>query len=204
MRSTALSALVLAAALGTAEAQTAFDGGYIAFGAGYGFGDVSDFDGSGSLDIDGGLVSTAFGWNFSNGNIVYGPEVDLSVGSVSGSAPCFNPTWTCDAEVRTLATLRGRVGFANNNWMAYVTAGGAAGRVQLQTTDAANNMFPDSQWATGWVAGVGVEGIIPSSPWGYRVEYLHHELSERTYQTDVPYDSAVSVGVARAMVVAKW
>ena len=204
MKTTVLSAIVLAAVMGTAEAQTPFDGGYFGFGIGYGFGDVDNFDASGSLSVDGALASAAIGWNFSNGNVVYGAEADFSFGSVSGSDTCVNPTWTCEANVETLATLRGRLGFANTNWMAYVTAGGAAGRVELKTINGGGTEFPDTEWATGWVAGVGVEGVIPNSPWNYRVEYLHHELSERTYQTDVPYNSGVSVGVARAMLTMKF
>ena len=198
------SALALAAVIGTAEAQTPFDGGYFGLGLGYGFGDVKDFDATGNLNVEGALASTVIGWNFSNGNMVYGAEADLSVGSVSGSATCVNPTWSCEADVKALGSLRGRLGIAQNNWMAYVTAGGAAGRVRLQTIDGVGTVFPGTEWATGWVAGLGFEGVMPNSPWHYRVEYLHHELSERTYQTDVTYNSAVSVGVARAMMTMRF
>ena len=204
MRIITISALALAASIGVPQAQTPFDGGYYGFGVGYGFGSVDDFDATGDLSVDGVVASTVFGWNFSSGNVVYGAEADFSFGSVSGSDSCFNPTWTCEADVKALASLRGRLGFANNNWMAYVTAGGTAGRVQLTTINNVGTEFPGAEWATGWVAGIGVEGVIPNSPWSFRAEYLHHELSERTYQTDVPYNSAVTVGVARAMMLMRF
>ena len=180
-----------------ANAQTAFDGGYFGFGLGYGHGTVSDFDGTGSLSMDGAVGSAFVGWNGSNGNVVYGVEADISFGNIQGDAACINPSWTCDAEVSTLGSARGRLGFAQNNTLFYATAGAAMGRVQLTTIDAVGNEFPDTQTATGWVAGVGIEGKLGTSPWHYRAEYLHHDLGEKTYNTDVPYTAGTTVGVAR-------
>ena len=198
MKTTVLSALVLAAAVGTAQSQTIFDGTYFGLGLGYGFGDVSSFAAS-TLSIEGAAASGVIGWNGSNGNVVYGVEADLSLGDVNGSATCFNPTWTCDASVRAFGSLRGRVGVAQNNVLFYATAGAAVASVELKTINSGGTEFPDTQTPTGWVAGLGVEGRAGASNWNYRAEYLHHDFGTKTYNTDVPYTSGVTVDLVRFM-----
>ena len=185
------------AAVSTASAQSAFDGGYWGVGLGYGSGDVSDFDATADLSIKGPVVSGIVGWNASNGNMVYGVEADLSFGKIDGSAACLNPAWTCNGEIKTLATVRGRLGMEQNGTLFYLTAGGAAGRVELTTIDGVGTEFPGSQTATGWVAGIGIEGKLGATPWNYRLEYMHMDLGTETYMTDSPYTSEVKTGVLR-------
>lgn len=204
MKKLIIFAAAAATTVSMASAQTIFDGGYFGFGFGFGQGDVSNFDGSGSLSINGPLASGIVGWNASSGNVVYGVEADLSFGDIQGSAACANPTWSCDAKIQSLGTLRGRIGVAQNDTLIYATAGAAAGRVELKTIDGVGNEFPDSQTATGWVAGVGIEGQMGSSAWRYRAEYLYHDLGSKTYNTDVPYTSGTTIGVARIGVVMKF
>jgi len=197
MKKVTLLAAILAASVGTAQAQTVFDGGYYGFGLGYGNGEVTNFDGTGNLTIDGPIASGYVGWNASSGNVVYGVEADLSFGNVQGDALCVNPTWTCDAKVKALGTVRGRLGVAQGNTLFYATAGGAAGSVTLKTINSVGTEFPDTQTATGWVAGIGVEGQWGASPWRYRAEYLYHDLGSKTYTTDVPYTAGTTVGLLR-------
>ncbi len=204
MRRQFLTVLAMSATLGAAEAQTIFDGMYAGVGVGYGFGTVDQFDASGSLDIDGFAFSGVAGWNGSTGNTVYGVEADVSLGDISGNAACVNPTWDCAAEVKAMGSLRGRVGVAQNNVLFYLTAGGAVGSVELTTTNAGGTKFPDTQTATGWVAGLGVEARAGASPWNYRFEYLHHDFGTQTYQTDVPYSSPVKVDLVRFMMLRQF
>ena len=185
------------AAVGTANAQSAFDGGYWGLGLGYGSGDASSFDATGDLSLNGPVLSGLVGWNTSSGNFVYGVEADLSFGKIDGSAPCANPAWSCDANIKALATIRGRLGVEQNGTLFYLTAGGAVGRVELTTINAGGTKFPGSQTATGWVAGIGLEGKFAATPWNYRVEYMHMDLGTETYMADVPYTSEVKSGVLR-------
>ena len=192
------------AAVSTANAQSSYDGGYWGVGLGYGSGDVSDFDATGDLSIKGPVVSGLVGWNASKGNMVYGVEVDLSFGKIDGSAPCANPSWTCEAQIKSLATLRGRLGVVQNGALFYLTAGGAAGRVELATINSGGTAFPGSQTATGWVAGIGVEGKLGATPWNYRLEYMQMDLGTETYTTDVDYTSDVKSGLLRFGVSRKF
>jgi len=179
-------------------AQSAFDGRYWGLTLGYGNGDMTHINLSGGVDNVNGAIAGGFvGWNGSKGRIVYGIEGDLSFGRLDASQPCNNPTWTCKAEISALATLRGRVGVESGNNLLYLTGGVAAARMEFSTTNSGGTVFPDTNTATGWVAGLGVEGKWRSGPWNYRVEYMHMDFGKETYQTDIDYISDFDSDIIR-------
>lgn len=76
-----------------------------------------------------------------------------------------------------MATLRPRLGWAEGNWLAYVTGGIAVTRLHLNTT------FTDNAWSaysrssvtktlTGRSIGFGAEYAL-GQQWAFRGEYLH-------------------------------
>lgn len=91
-------------------------------------------------------------------------------------------------------TFRGRAGFEANGLWVYGTAGFAYGRVSVSGNNAVllfdNNFgfapptpvggfttpFSYSQVKGGWTAGFGIEGMVGSGPWRWKVEYLHIDL----------------------------
>ena len=64
---------------------------------------------------------------------------------VSASAVRVKDTW--------LGTARGRLGYAGwNNWLPYITGGGAFGNIKVSTPFGDNS---NTKW--GWTAGAGLE-----------------------------------------------
>jgi len=172
-------------------AESTFDGRYWGLTLGYGDGDMTHINRTGGVDnINGAFVGGFVGWNGSKGRVVYGVEGDLSLGRLNETQPCGNPAWTCEAEISALATLRGRVGIESGQSLLYLTGGVAAARMEFSTANG-GTVNPDTNTATGWVAGLGIEGKWRSGPWNYRVEYMHMDFGEETYQADIDYGAVL-------------
>jgi outer membrane immunogenic protein len=127
------------------------------------------------------------GYNWQAGHGLIGIEGDIEALSLRGSAnsgpvlyPCCAPstfTGTANASTSWLATARGRIGLAADNWLFFVTGGAAF------TTLKGNFTFADtfgpatesgsiSSAKTGWTLGGGVEaGLSPN--WSVKAEYLY-------------------------------
>jgi outer membrane immunogenic protein len=110
---------------------------------------------------------------------------DLNANTTTTSAPVFGPqvvNWK--ERIDAFGTVRGRIGYAWNNWLFYGTGGYAWGdekfsRTQLVEgglTPAAGFVLETNRPArSGWAAGGGIEwGIMRN--WTVRVEYLHLDL----------------------------
>ena len=117
------------------------------------------------------------GFNAQYGNFVFGLEGDVSGNwmrdsNSSGTGICAAPG--CAIQTSWFATARGRVGYAFDRALFYVTAGGAFGDVQMLT----NGLTATADRA-GWTAGVGLEYAI-LGPWSAKVEYLYADLGDAT------------------------
>jgi outer membrane immunogenic protein len=140
-------------------------GAYAGVNGGYGWTTSS------GLDANGGFGGGQIGYNVQTGNIVVGVEGDVAGSGISQTVNGtingfpFTTAFTND----TLASLRGRAGFAYNNWLFFGTAGGAWAHDKISGNNAP---FSSSQWLTGWTAGVGVEWSFTPN-WSTKFEYLH-------------------------------
>ena len=76
-----------------------------------------------------------------------------------------------------LATFRGRLGYAFDRWLPYITAGGAYGNVKATATDAATGVVlaTGSKSQLGWTGGVGLEYAFLGN-WTAKIEYLYVDL----------------------------
>jgi high affinity Mn2+ porin len=115
---------------------------------------------------------------FSN-HIVLGVEADASFTSphdAPASVPApFNTT------IDYVGTVRGRVGYASDIWMPYVTGGFAWGHSHVNINDDAGNIVSSpGQTHPGWTAGAGVEFAV-SGNWSAKVEYDYIDLARRMY-----------------------
>jgi outer membrane immunogenic protein len=109
------------------------------------------------------------GYNWQSGAFVFGAETDLQI---SGADDTFAP-WKFSNP--WFGTLRGRGGYALNNFLFYGTLGLAYGGVRGEVTG-----LSESKTHAGWTAGAGVEvGLNPA--WSVRAEYLYVDLSDRSY-----------------------
>lgn len=140
-------------------------GFYAGLNFGYDWGTVTNL-GASPAGIAGGVQA---GYNWQNGNFVFGGETDLQLTAASDTVGSFkfsNP-W--------FGTLRGRVGVALNNILFYATGGLAYGS---GTVDFAG--LSQTNDHTGWTVGGGLEvGLTPN--WSVKAEYLYVDLTEQNY-----------------------
>jgi outer membrane immunogenic protein len=147
---------------------------YAGFNAGYGFGTStwSVLPGT-EIKPKGGLFGGTLGYNWQSGAIVYGLEGDLDWSGVKGNVTCA-VVFTCETSSSWLATFRGRVGFAFDRWLPYVTAGGAYGNVKA-TSSILGLSASESSSQFGWTFGGGFEYAFLGN-WTAKLEYLHVDL----------------------------
>ena len=84
------------------------------------------------MDLSGGIIGLTSGFNIQTGPVVLGLEGDISATNKKGSAAEFPPNAVFNNEVkeRWLSTFRGRVGYAQDNWLLYATGGAALANVE--------------------------------------------------------------------------
>lgn len=159
-------------------------GAYAGLSGGYGW------TTSGGLDASGGFGGGQIGYNLQTGNLVLGVEGDIAGAGINGSTTGINGStlqgipFTTASTVDTLASLRGRAGFAYNSWLFYGTAGG--GWAHDKVSGAISGVpFSDKDWLSGWTAGAGVEWMLAPN-WSTKFEYLHYGLDAPNTLSAVP------------------
>jgi outer membrane immunogenic protein len=178
-----LFAVVIAAGLATAGTAAAADlrpapyapiaqsglynwsGAYAGLNLGYEWGHVTNSAVNPSGMAGGGQI----GYNWQNGQFVFGAETDLQFSGADDTfAPFkFSNPW--------FGTLRGRAGVAFNNVLLYATLGLAYGDLKAQSAG-----IDETRTELGWTGGVGLEyGFAPN--WSARVEYLYLDLGSRGF-----------------------
>jgi len=151
-------------------------GFYVGVNGGYGWG-TSNWSAipTANNKPKGWLAGGTVGYNYQTGSIVWGVEADWDWSNVKGTATCA-PGVICSTEDRWLATVRGRLGYAFDRWLPYVTGGGAFGNVRASINvptfgfmdSASKNLF-------GWTIGAGIEYAFLSN-WSAKLEYLYVDL----------------------------
>jgi opacity protein-like surface antigen len=160
----------------------------------------------GGVDRDGIFGGGQIGFNFMvTPNWLLGVEGDLSAADLSGSSTGCNFAGTgcahSDSKVDWFGTLRGRVGYAVNNWLIYATGGAvwthsSITRTIVQSTNPAVVGLAASSSGThsGWTVGGGVEwGFAPH--WTAKLEYLYLNVDATNdyYYTGFPLAARHSV-----------
>ncbi|HLH96853.1 MAG TPA: outer membrane protein [Xanthobacteraceae bacterium] len=144
-------------------------GFYLGLNGGGGWG-RSTWDRAGEFDLSGGVFggTAGFGWQF--GQVLLGIEGDVDWSGMSGSTAVACPAG-CSTQNNWLGTVRGRVGYAFDRILPYITGGIAAGDISASTPGFAGA----SQTNLGWALGAGVEVAVYQS-WSIKAEYLHVDL----------------------------
>jgi outer membrane immunogenic protein len=131
------------------------------------------------------------GYNWQSRNFVFGVEGDIEALSLSGGAsgsalyPGYPDTFTITSHMSTtwLATVRGRLGYAVNNWLFFVTGGPALTDLRGNFTfydrfgnpDGGTNAHESASFfgtKTGSTIGGGVEAGLWGN-WSVKGEYLY-------------------------------
>jgi outer membrane immunogenic protein len=152
--------------------------GSVAFPAGTGF---ANNNLTGVL----GGVQGGYNWQPANNNFVFGVEGEYSWADVNGTATTISAVngfnSTVNAKLTDLALATGRFGFASNNWLLYVKAGGAWGQgSSFGTVTTGRGAFfgntSSSTSRTGGVVGLGVEWGFASN-WSAKIEYNYVDFN---------------------------
>jgi outer membrane immunogenic protein len=150
-------------------------GFYAGANGGYGWGNTNWSALGSNFDTSGGLFGGQLGYNWQFGQFVYGLEGDIDWSDIHGNS-FVNAFAGCAGNVCTtrnnfLSTARGRVGYALDRWLPYVTGGLAVGNIETTTpfTTGVN------QTNAGWTIGAGLEYALAPN-WTAKVEYLYVNL----------------------------
>jgi len=165
-------------------AQYNWTGFYVGLNGGGAWGD-SDWNGFAvSNSPAGGMIGVTAGYNWQGVGSpwVFGIEGDVDWTSIKDSAACAG--LNCQTKNNWLGTVRGRVGYAWDRFLPYVTGGVAFGDIEANRT----GFVGQSDTNAGWTIGAGVEGVIAGN-WTAKVEYLYADLGNTTC-------SAVNCGLA--------
>jgi outer membrane immunogenic protein len=146
-------------------------GFYLGINGGGGWG-RSQWDGVDKFDVSGGMIGGTIGYNWQFGQAVFGVEGDIDWSGIRGSTNSLCPLG-CETRNHWLATARGRIGYAFDRFLPYLTAGLAVGDINATTPG-----FPGGSITTaGWTVGGGLEfGIVPNV--SVKAEYLFVDLSD--------------------------
>jgi outer membrane immunogenic protein len=119
-----------------------------------------------SLDPSGGLfgIQSGYNWQLSR-NWVFGLEADSSWGRIRETVGVNT------VDVDAMGTVRGRFGYANGNFLTYVTGGLAWIHADVALGPVA---VTRDQFYLGWTVGAGLEYAL-SERWSAKLEYLYSE-----------------------------
>lgn len=143
-----------------------------------------------------GGIATGYGWQF--GRSLIGIEASAnslgfnatrSVGEVYLSAPPASFTLEQSVKADWMATIRARLGWAQDRWLAYVTGGLAVTQVKFNTSFRDNFVFggftgasgqgSTSESKVGWTLGLGGEYAL-TDKWSLKADYLYADFGSVT------------------------
>jgi len=148
-----------------------WSGFYLGVNGGGGLGG-SAWDTTNAFNISGGLVGGTIGYNYQFGHAVVGAEGDIDWSGIKGSTSGGCPAG-CSTGDSWLSTVRGRLGYAADRFMPFVTGGAAFGNINASTPGLAGG----SSTNAGWTIGAGLEFAIAGN-WTAKAEYLYVNLGK--------------------------
>jgi len=153
-----------------------WSGFYVGINGGYGWGKSNwSLTGTtattGDFDVNGGLVGGTVGYNLQTGNWVWGLEGDFDASWIKGADTATCGGSGCETKNSWFATARGRIGYAWDRWLPYLTGGAAFGDVKMTTPLGGG----ETETRIGWTVGGGVEYAFLGA-WSAKLEYLYADL----------------------------
>jgi outer membrane immunogenic protein len=185
-------------------APFSWSGFYVGANAGYAWGkaDLSSPAGSFTTDTQHGyLAGITLGYNLQTGVWVWGVEGDVDYAWIKGNA--VNTVGVgcaggggCDIKNTFFATARGRIGYAWDRFLPYLTGGAAFGNSKISAPSG------DSSTKTniGWTVGAGLEYAFLGN-WSAKAEYLYADLGNGTCDASicgVGVDYKIKTNIVRA------
>jgi outer membrane immunogenic protein len=147
------------------------------------------------LHPNGVILGGTVGCNYQTSNWVWGVENDLSWTNLKKNPtsllPPFNPAVLMGVKTSWLDTLRGRLGYAVDKSLWYVTGGLAF--TDIKATEAGVVSESHTKTRTGWTVGAGVEWALADSRWSVKVEYLYVDFNKKFYDFALDADRDVNL-----------
>jgi outer membrane immunogenic protein len=164
-------------------------------GGGWGKHDRSNITGfNNSYNSSGGLIGATAGYNWQfNNPLVVGLEGDIAWANIKGDDGGVGGT-ADESKYRWLGSVRGRAGYAFNNWLFFGTGGWAFANIQHS-----NNGFPTDTFnnnRSGWTLGGGVEYAFQQN-WTARIDYRYYDLG--TYTRSAPTNGIAPYSVGNKL-----
>lgn len=147
-----------------------WSGFYLGINGGGGWGG-SSWTTPGSFDTSGGLVGGTIGYNYQINQAVVGVEADLDWADINGTITNGFCPPGCKTSDTWLSTVRGRLGYAADRFMPYITGGLAVGDINASVPGFAGGSATNA----GWTAGGGIEFAV-AGHWTVKGEYLYVDL----------------------------
>jgi outer membrane immunogenic protein len=162
-------------------APFSWTGFYVGINGGYGFGKSNwsnTFGTTGDFNTKGALAGGTIGYNLQTGAWVWGLEGDIDYswmkGSVTNAAIGCGGAG-CETRNDWLGTARGRIGYAWDRFLPYVTGGAAFGDIKATNPAGASS----TKTKLGYVLGAGVEYAFLGA-WSAKIEYNYVDLGKGT------------------------
>jgi outer membrane immunogenic protein len=185
-------------------APFSWSGFYVGANAGYAWGkaDLSSPAGTFTTDTQHGyLAGITLGYNLQTGVWVWGIEGDVDYAWVKGNA--VNTVGTgcaggggCDIKNTFFATARGRIGYAWDRFLPYLTGGAAFANAKISSPAGTS----DTRTNIGWTVGAGVEYAFLGN-WSAKAEYLYADLGNGSCDASVcgvEVDYKIKTNIVRA------
>lgn len=125
---------------------------------------------TGNFSTSGGVFGGTLGYNTQVGQAVFGVEGDIDWSNIRGTSN-VNCVAGCETRNTWLGTVRGRLGYAADRFMPYITGGVAFGDIKATVPGFAGG----SATKAGWTLGGGAEFALASN-WSVKAEYLYVDL----------------------------
>jgi outer membrane immunogenic protein len=154
-------------------------GPYVGVTGGYGWGKMR------KDDVTGAIGGATAGMNVQTGAVVLGAETDFSFSGMEGQRRARR------SEIDWVGTVRGRIGYAFDRFVAYGTGGLAYGSANISS-----GRKDDWQTQVGWTVGLGLEAKITGGL-SAKVEYLYVDLGREKYRLAGPVPVDVSANMFR-------
>jgi outer membrane immunogenic protein len=141
-------------------------------------GGYAEENSSGVGTLSGGFAGGTAGYNWQAGRLVFGIEADAAWADV-GATLGIPGLASVDYTIRSMGTVRGRIGYAFDQVLLYGTGGYAWSDNRL-TASALGVSISDSQFHSGWTVGAGVE-VMFAPRWSVKAEYLYRSFENQNY-----------------------
>ncbi len=181
-------------------------GFYVGGNIGYSWGRQDNSVGGtslGTVNVDGIIGGGQVGYNWQINQIVLGLEADFQGSGQKGDGSFIGPaalipssTYTFTDKLDWFGTVRGRVGYAMDRWLPYVTGGWAWGHGSISGTVTGNGPTgagSASNDYSGWTVGGGLEYAFLNN-WSAKFEYLYIDFGDGPSVTLAPSAVVLSGG----------